>query len=151
MNFNSKQDTPSISACIHGFSLMELMIVLAIISILVAIAIPSYQTYTRRAHYAEVVQAAAPYKIGVQECFQVTSNLEDCHAGENGVPPTIESGQGSGLIQAINLANDSAIVVTPNNKYGITAKDTYILTPVIENGSLTWESGGGGVAAGYAN
>jgi len=136
---------------LYGFSLMELMIVLAIVGILVAIAIPSYQTYTRRAHYAEVIQAAAPYKIGVQECFQVTSNLNDCHAGENGVPAAIAAGAGSGLIDAINLAANSAIVVTPRQKYGITAQDTYVLTPVIEHGALVWESSGGGVAAGYAN
>ena len=77
------------------------MIVVAIIGILVAIAIPSYQNYTRRAQYTEVVGAAAPYKVGIEECYQTSGDLGNCQAGENGVPDAIASNQGAGSIDSI--------------------------------------------------
>lgn len=135
----------------RGFTLMEMLIVIAIIGILVAIAIPSYRTYTRRAHYTEVVQAAAPYKIGVEECFQITDDLANCTDGNNGVPDSIPSGSGSGLIDSIEVKDNGMIVITPQAKFGIETKDNYILTPTPQQGKLVWTTSGGGVAAGYAD
>jgi type IV pilus assembly protein PilA len=133
----------------NGFSLIELMIVVAIIGILAVLVIPSYQVYIRRAHYVEVVQAATPLKMSVQECFQVTNELSECGAGQNGVPTG--AAETNGIIKTALINSAGKITVTPQEKYGLSAADAYTLTPVVKRGQLLWISGGGGVAHGYAN
>lgn len=132
-----------------GFSLIELLIVIAIVGVLVAVAIPSYHLYTRRAHFTEVVQAAAPFKLGVQECFHITGALANCNSGKNGIPAAIAAGEGPGLVNAVSV-NAGIITVTPREMYGIKANETYVLTPTIAYNTLTWLPSGGGVESGYA-
>ena len=133
----------------RGFTLIELIIVIAIIAILIGIAIPSYRTYIRRAHYLEVVQATIPYKLGVEECYQINGALKDCTAGQAGIPPAITKHHGTGLVASLHVSQGK-IIVTPDPNYGIESKDTYILTPTIQENSLRWTSSGGGVTEGYA-
>ena len=131
----------------QGFTLIELMITIAIVGILAAIAIPSYQNYTRRAYYSEIVQATAPYRASVGECAQDLGTLTGCNAGTNAIPAAITAPVGA--VASLSVAN-GVITVTPVAAHGITATDTYVLTPTLSGNAVTWASSGGGVTAGYA-
>lgn len=130
-----------------GFTIIELLITLAIIAIIAVIAVPSYMNYTRRAYYSEIVQAAAPYKLGVSECYHTTGALTDCNHGTNGIPAARSTAVGA--VGSVSVAS-GVITVTPVAAHGILAADLYILTPTANNGILTWAASGGGVTAGYA-
>ena len=67
-----------------GFTLIELMIVIAIIGILAAIALPAYQQYTKKAKFGGVVAGAGAVKSAVELCHQTKGSAFDCTT-DNGV------------------------------------------------------------------
>jgi type IV pilus assembly protein PilA len=79
-----------------GFTLIELLIVVAIIGILAAIAVPQYQSYTKKAKFTEVVSSVAPYKLAVEACFQRSGSLlaADCDNGVGGIPAATTAASG---------------------------------------------------------
>ena len=72
-----------------GFSLIEVMVVIAIISILSAIAIPGFQGYMQKAAMTDVLQTVLPYKNSVELCSLNYGNLTQCNEGKENIPINI--------------------------------------------------------------
>ncbi len=110
-----------------GFTLIELMIVVAIIAILVALALPAYQDYTIKARVAECVQGGDPVKVGITEHFEATATIAGMTQAQAGIDTSTGISQ---YCSAITYANNGTYRVTPNpaNIPFMAAADSVIIT-----------------------
>ena len=102
----------------QGFTLIELMIVVAIIGILAAVAIPAYSNYTKKAKFTEVTQATQAMKSAVEACQADTGDLTACGNSSNGVPAAISgTATSAGLGKYVN-----SVAITSTHADSIRAK-----------------------------
>ncbi|MFQ2220057.1 type IVa pilus major pilin TapA [Aeromonas enteropelogenes] len=126
-----------------GFTLIELMIVVAIVAILAAVALPAYQTYTKRAKFSEVVSAVGPYKTAIEICAQTTAAvsgaLSTCDSGTNGVPADIAAGAGTGEVDSVVVSTTTNAVTATGQSATFGATQNYVITPTVQaDGKVTW-------------
>jgi type IV pilus assembly protein PilA len=133
----------------QGFTLIELMIVVAIIGILAAIAIPAYNNYTTKAKFTEVVLSADPTKTAIATC----ATTGDCVSGASinmslmtsGAIPCVGTGAGCSpsTKYAASVSNDNFgnITATAGTSSGLNG-ETYVLEPQYSGGRVDWAVSG---------
>ncbi|MBC5763645.1 pilin [Ramlibacter albus] len=115
----------------QGFTLIELMIVVAIIGILAAVALPAYQDYTIRAKVSELMLSASGARTCVTELTQSNGGT---------IPSNVSADCSIAAVGKVSAASVDAagIVTVSGNSASVGAAVTVTLTPTASGGTLTW-------------
>jgi len=132
-----------------GFTLIELMIVVAIVAILAAIALPAYQTYTKRAKFSEVIAAVGPVKTAIEVCVAGAADdttAQACNAAGTAAAPSAYGNVSGVAVDADGVITATATTALDGKTYTLTASPA--LSGITAGAQITWTRGGTCVAAG---
>lgn len=125
-----------------GFTLLELLVVIAVIGVLASLAVPRFQNQIKKAKFVELVNAAAPYKTAVEICVQRGNALTACTsaAAASATMPAQTGASVSGVV-ASTTATSGVITVTGTS---VVDSAVYQLTPTVDaaTGGVSWSQTG---------
>lgn len=121
----------------HGFTLIEMMIVVAIIGLIASFAFPAYHEHTMKVRFAELNTLSSPYKTAVALCYSENNDLSVCDAGTHGIPAPAEPTDNLAGMSVI----DGVITMTGTEAAG---GWTSVTTPVLSGSgsTLVWTQTG---------
>lgn len=137
-----------------GFTLIELMVVVAIVALLAMFGVPQYVNHTQKTKLTGALSGIAAYKLAVAACIQETGTLAGCSAGTHDIPAAIATNNNGAIIKFVDAltVTDGVITVTSTGKLGDAPGTKMALTmtpsaPASSPAAVNWAMTGNGCSS----